>query len=57
MGKDPLNSIYGGIKRKWMDKWNPAIVRFAETQIGNKKIKQVFDDEEGTIIYLASIYT
>jgi hypothetical protein len=46
MGKDPLNSIYGGIKRKWMDKWNPAIVRFAETQIGNKKIKQVFDDEE-----------
>ena len=40
-----------------MYKWNPAIVRFAEIQKGNKKIQQVLMIKKVyTIIYLGPIY-
>ena len=45
MGEDLLNTIFKeGLRGSgwiYVCKWNPAIVRFAEIQKGNKKIQQV----------------
>jgi hypothetical protein len=42
--------LFSNIKCMWEEKWQPAVLKFAESQkLTNRRVKQILDDRAGEI--------